>query len=133
MSDRKTVLFQILSLSGGGYLGLYTITVLAELEEQTGRRTCDFIDLFAGTSIGGILSLGLAAGVPAAEIRDAFLEDGGKIFGADPPPRGMRRWTSMVGRSRLPLISFPARYTVAEKHDALFRKYGAKIDIVRGR
>jgi patatin-like phospholipase/acyl hydrolase len=94
--------FQILSLSGGGYLGLYTIAVLAELEEQTSRRTLDFIDLFAGTSIGGILSLGLAAGIPAADIRDAFLEDGEKIFGAGPPLRGFSRWASLAGNVKRP-------------------------------
>ena len=30
--------FQILSLSGGGYLGLYTISVLADLEDRIGAR-----------------------------------------------------------------------------------------------
>jgi len=38
--------FQILSLAGGGYLGLYTAGVLAELEEQVGdplERGCDLI------------------------------------------------------------------------------------------
>lgn len=58
--------FQVLSLSGGGYLGLYTAAVLAELEAQTGRRVVDMFDLLAGTSIGGIVALGLAAGVSAA-------------------------------------------------------------------
>lgn len=67
--------YQILSLSGGDYLGLNTIAVLAEFEEQTGRRTADFIDLFAGTSIGGILALSLAAGVPAVDKPDAELHD----------------------------------------------------------
>lgn len=80
--------FQVLSLSGGGYLGLYTAAVLAELEAQTGRRVVDMFDLLAGTSIGGIVALGLAAGVSAASIRDAFIEDGAKIFGPSPPRRG---------------------------------------------
>lgn len=83
--------FQILSLSGGGYLGLYTIAVLAKIEERTGRRAADFIDLFAGTSIGGILALGLASRIPAADIRDAFLEDGSEIFGISPKPKGLRK------------------------------------------
>jgi predicted acylesterase/phospholipase RssA len=96
VSAAATVPFQILSLSGGGYLGLYTIAVLAELEEQTGRRTHEFIDLFAGTSIGGILSLGLAAGISAADIRDAFLEDGQKIFGSQAPAKGPRRWAEFA-------------------------------------
>lgn len=79
--------FQILSLSGGGYLGLYTASVLAKLEEQSGRRIVDMFDLLAGTSIGGIIALGLAAGTSAAEIRDAFLENGEAIFGKRQPER----------------------------------------------
>lgn len=78
--------FQILCLSGGGYLGLYTATVLAELEAEFGGRTADHFDLIAGTSIGGILALAIAARVPAAEIRDAFKAGGPKIFSSDPPP-----------------------------------------------
>ena len=64
--ERGSMRFQILSLSGGGYLGLYSAAVLAELEAQTGRRVVDMFDLLAGTSIGGIVALGLAAGVSAA-------------------------------------------------------------------
>ena len=80
--------FQILSLSGGGYLGLYSAAVLADLEAQTGRRVVDMFDLLAGTSIGGIVALGLAAGASAASIRDAFVEDGSLIFGPSQPKRG---------------------------------------------
>lgn len=80
--------FQVLSLSGGGYLGLFSAAVLAELEAQTGRRIVDMFDLLAGTSIGGIVALGLAAGASAASIRDAFVEDGATIFGKSPPRRG---------------------------------------------
>lgn len=83
--------FQILTLSGGGYMGLYTAAVLAEIEKQSGRQMFEMFDLFAGTSIGGIIALGLAAGKPAAEIRDAFVEDGKKIFGASAPARGLSK------------------------------------------
>ena len=100
--------FQILSLSGGGYLGLYSIAVLAEIEKQSGRRTADFIDLFAGTSIGGIVALGLASGVPAAHIRDAFVENGEKIFGRKPPARGPRKWAEFLGNVSRPKHSATA-------------------------
>lgn len=72
--------FQILSLSGGGFLGLYTATVLAELEERSGKPLNQCFDLIAGTSIGGIIALGLAAGRSASDIRDAFIEHGPRIF-----------------------------------------------------
>lgn len=79
--------FQILSLSGGGYLGLYSAAVLAELEAAAGCPIAESFDLIAGTSVGGIIALGLAAGAPAATIRDAFLEHGADIFSDRPPPR----------------------------------------------
>jgi patatin-like phospholipase/acyl hydrolase len=64
--------FQILSLSGGGFLGLYTASVLAELEKRAGRPLAESFDLIAGTSVGGIIGLGLSAGRSAAEIKQAF-------------------------------------------------------------
>ncbi|WP_392354042.1 CBASS cGAMP-activated phospholipase [Brevundimonas sp. LF-1] len=80
-------MFQILSLSGGGYMGLYTACVLAALEEDIGGSIMDRFDLVAGTSVGGIIALGLAKGIPAAEIRDAFLARGADIFTDRPPPQ----------------------------------------------
>ena len=80
-------MFQILSLSGGGFLGLYSIALLAELEQQTNTPIARHFDLLAGTSIGGILALALAAEVPANKIRNAFVEHGKKIFGSNPPPK----------------------------------------------
>ncbi len=52
--------FQILALSGGGYRGLYTATILAELERELGGPIARHFDLIAGTSIGGILALAIA-------------------------------------------------------------------------
>ncbi|PKQ03635.1 MAG: patatin, partial [Alphaproteobacteria bacterium HGW-Alphaproteobacteria-11] len=78
---------QILCLSGGGFLGLYTASVLAELEAYSGRPIADHFDLLAGTSIGGIIALGLAARKPAADIRDAMIQHGPKIFRSKPPPK----------------------------------------------
>src|SRR3954453_24126599 len=79
--------FQILAPSGGGFLGLYTACILAELEDFTGRPIADSFDLLAGTSVGGIIALGLAARKPAKEIRNAFIKNGPQIFSANPPPQ----------------------------------------------
>lgn len=86
--------YQILSLSGGGFLGLYTAAVLAEIEERSGKRLADCFDLFAGTSIGGIIALGLAAGQSASAIRDAFIERGPCIF----PLRPAKLKITEIGR-----------------------------------
>jgi patatin-like phospholipase/acyl hydrolase len=76
--------FQVLSLSGGGFLGLYSAAVLAELEEINKRSITSSFDLLAGTSIGGIVVLGLAAGSTASQIKSALEETGQKIFGSRP-------------------------------------------------
>jgi hypothetical protein len=74
--------FHILALSGGGYRGLYTATVLRSLEESLGRPLAKHFDLICGTSAGGLLALGLAAEIPAAELEAMFANDGKRIFGA---------------------------------------------------
>lgn len=81
-------MFQVLSLSGGGFLGLYTITVLEELEQKAGRPIIGCFDLIAGTSIGGIIALGLASGKSAESIRKAFQKNGEKIFSERSAPIG---------------------------------------------
>jgi uncharacterized protein len=78
--------FQILSLSGGGFLGLYTISVLAELERQVRRPIASCFDLLAGTSVGGIIAVGLAAEQPATDIKHAFESHGTRIFSDRPAP-----------------------------------------------
>ncbi len=53
---------RVLSLTGGGYRGLFTIAVLAELEQRLGgKRVGEVFDVFAGTSIGGLVAAALAA------------------------------------------------------------------------
>jgi patatin-like phospholipase/acyl hydrolase len=80
--------FQILALSGGGYRGLFTSTILASLERQAQRPIGDCFDLIAGTSIGGVVALGLALGKSAESIQKMFLEHGEEIFTRGEPPRG---------------------------------------------
>ncbi|MCC8626475.1 CBASS cGAMP-activated phospholipase [Xanthomonas vesicatoria] len=72
----------VLALSGGGYRGLYTATVLAELEQVLGRPIAQHFDLICGTSAGGMLALGLANEIPASELKDLFEKHGGRIFGS---------------------------------------------------
>lgn len=79
--------FRILCLSGGGFLGLYSVAILAELEQTFGASLSSRFNLITGTSVGGIIALGIAAGVPASTIRDAFDESAAKIFSGRRAPR----------------------------------------------
>lgn len=77
--------FKILSLTGGGYRGLYTATVLEDIESHLKEKNEDdcianYFDLITGTSIGGIVALALAYEIPAKNIAKIFDEHGKKIF-----------------------------------------------------
>ena len=72
--------YQILCLSGGGYRGLYTAAILVHLEREAGNLLAQVFDLLAGTSIGGILTLGLAEGIPATALASSFEENADLIF-----------------------------------------------------
>ena len=80
----------LLCLSGGGFRGYYSALVLAAVEEAVGAPCNRIFDLIAGTSIGGILALGLAHGVPARTLADMIGEHGPAIFPRYPLP-GLRR------------------------------------------
>ena len=98
-------MYRILSLDGGGLRGLLTAKLLERLEQARPGFLAQ-VDLFAGTSTGGILALGLAAGLMPAEIgalykesaahvfADSFLDDVrdlGKLIGADYSNHALRR------------------------------------------
>lgn len=72
--------FQVLALSGGGYRGLYTACVLADLEAHFRTPAATHFELLAGTSVGGILALALAFEIPAAKIVELFEQHGAEIF-----------------------------------------------------
>jgi patatin-like phospholipase/acyl hydrolase len=74
--------FQVLALDGGGYRGMFSARVLEHWEAQLGHPIIDCFDLIVGTSTGGIIALGLAAGLPASELVGFYEEDGRKLFPA---------------------------------------------------
>jgi len=78
--------FRILALDGGGIRGIFSAAVLGGLEERYlgGASVAGFFDLIAGTSTGGIIALGLAAGYCGADLRRLYVERGCEIF----PPEG---------------------------------------------
>lgn len=70
--------YRVLSLDGGGIRGVLSAVILDRLERRhpfLGR-----VDLFAGTSTGGILSLGLAAGYTPADLIELYTGHGPQVF-----------------------------------------------------
>lgn len=69
----------ILSLDGGGIRGVLTAVLLEKLEMAV-PGFLGKVDLFAGTSTGAILALGLAHGLSPTEARQLYEEKGDDIF-----------------------------------------------------
>ena len=65
--------FWILSLSGGGYRGLFTATVLAEMQKRIDGPLADKFDLIAGTSVGFFASRYAAKGMKDVLSNDELL------------------------------------------------------------
>ena len=71
--------YHILSLDGGGIRGLLTIILLERIEQEIPGFLSE-IDLFAGTSAGGILALALSMGKKASEVRALYEEFSDIVF-----------------------------------------------------
>ena len=96
---------KLLSIDGGGIKALYSAIVIDYIEQHYDVRIIDHIDVISGTSAGGIIALGLAAGRRPREIVDFLLEHGPLIFPPNPLTRILRTlWSvcfSMYGNSEL--------------------------------
>lgn len=75
-------MFRILCLDGGGIKGTFTAAVLKYFEDQLHHPVASYFDLVVGTSTGGILALGLASGLKAADMLQFYREEGPRIFPA---------------------------------------------------
>ena len=83
---------RILSIDGGGIRGLIPAVICQYIEKSSGKRIHDLFHLIAGTSTGGIITMGLTlpgGGKPAADLVDFYRYDGVKIFSQ---PRGALRY-----------------------------------------
>jgi hypothetical protein len=104
----------------GGIWGLITAMILQELDEQI--PFLDKIDTLTGTSTGGIIALGLASGVPIADVVNIYNSSSNcsQIFNPYQPPKSddfLNRFveemaksdhgkSSIFGSSRLCVIIF---------------------------
>ena len=91
---------RILSLDGGGIMGMVSLQFLKRMEDQlrplSGRgdqfRLSDFFDYIGGTSTGAIIAAGLAIGKSVDEIIDFYDASGREMFTKAPLYR--RLWYS---------------------------------------
>lgn len=72
--------FKILSIDGGGTRGLFPVTILKKLEEETGQSVYDHFDLIIGSATGGIIVTALAANVSVADIQDIYLNKASELL-----------------------------------------------------
>lgn len=114
--------FRILAIDGGGIRGVFPATLLAELERHHtgGRSVGEYFDLVSGTSTGGILALGLAAGFTAGELQDLYVRRGTEIF-----PRRVGGWPGgLIGWLAWPWFLGSARYSQKALREILGEKLG---------
>lgn len=78
---------QVLALDGGGLKGIYSASVICELEQQLGHSIADHFDIITGTSTGGLIALALAFGKSGEEIKNFYISHGDTIF-----PSGGIQW-----------------------------------------
>ena len=89
--------FKILSLDGGGIKGIFPGGILTYLEEDClgGKSVGDYFDLITGTSTGGIIALGLGAGLSARELMDLYVAQGHRVFPPAQRDKGRLLWNRL--------------------------------------
>lgn len=78
--------FKVLTIDGGGILGLYSAKILHHFETALRHkygddaRIVDYTDLICGTSTGGLIALALSLRIPTETICNFYEEHGPQIF-----------------------------------------------------
>ncbi len=79
---------KILTMDGGGILGMISVEILAGIEYMLREELnagpdfvlADYFDFVAGTSTGAIIAACIAVGMPMARIRKFYLDSGAEMF-----------------------------------------------------
>lgn len=103
---------RILSVDGGGYLGLATVAFIEGVERHFRCRFADRFDLFCGTSTGAIIALGLAAGKSGSDLRILYERLGSRVLVST-------RWR----RTRISRLIRP-KYEIEPLRQALTETFG---------
>ena len=108
---------RILSIDGGGIKGVFPISFLAHIESALSLQSvADYFDLIAGTSIGGIIALGLGLGLNASSMANFMVKKGPDIF-----PR------HAIPTSTLRLLCGGERYKPNHLRAALQELFGSRV------
>ncbi len=75
----------ILTINGGGSLGLIVALLLEKIEKETGIPSYSQFDLISGASTGAIIGMCLAHGMPASDIVKLYKNLIPKVFGNPNP------------------------------------------------
>lgn len=70
----------VLSVSGGGILGVGPAHFLARLEADLGRKLNSVFNAMGGTSTGAIVAAAVDEGIPATDIEELYKSEGRDIF-----------------------------------------------------
>lgn len=70
----------LLSLDGGGMRGVLTTTFLEALASYIGREPYEWVDVFAGTSTGGLAAAAYACGLNTKACKEIYTSKGKEIF-----------------------------------------------------
>ncbi|HXE42346.1 MAG TPA: patatin-like phospholipase family protein, partial [Candidatus Baltobacteraceae bacterium] len=89
---------RILALDGGGIRGVFTLQILARIEELFQKEQnnpklvlADVFDLIAGTSTGAIIAAFLSWGLPVREIEKLYIDHSPTMFAKG---RWTQQWKS---------------------------------------
>jgi uncharacterized protein len=108
---------KIISIDGGGFLGLSSATLVRDLENHFQKSCHSQFDLFCGTSTGAIIALGLASGLSGARLVELYRTLGSSIFSSNSP---------LARRISLAKSLFVAKYPNAALRDALTDAFAEK-------
>lgn len=115
MSNPNTL--RVLELDGGGERGYLSLNFLIEFIQLWGIDPADiwkYFDVICGTSIGGILSLGLAAGRTPQQLLPFFTNQGPYIFSTNGTPSSTASIFTKAGVLLLPSVFGNTFYGTSE-------------------